>query len=61
MNCLIHPSGMSKNINYFLATSAETRLPDCKLVPDPVALRSGKASPSSRHGKVVAAFLKGSE
>lgn len=39
MNCLIHLTGMFKNINYFLTDSAENVLPDNKLVPDPKEIR----------------------
>lgn len=35
MNCLIHLTGMFKNINYFLTDSAENVLADNKLMPDP--------------------------
>lgn len=35
MNCLIHLTGMFKNINCFLPDSAENVLPENKLVADP--------------------------
>lgn len=60
MNCLIHLTGMFKNINYFLTDSAENVLAAYKLRLDP-GKDSGTENGFIFHHSKGAPFLKGSK